>query len=49
MIDVFIRTKNAVCKFKTLGLNDPTKDLTLEVDVSQKGLAACLPQDDTPI
>ena len=49
MVDVFNSIKHAVREARTLGLYDPTKDLTLTVDASQKGLGPCLLQDDAPI
>ena len=46
----FNKIKTEVCNAKkTLGLYDPAKSLTLEVDASQKSLGACLLQDDIPI
>ena len=49
MVDVLNSIKHAVCETRTLGMYDLTKDLTLKGDASQKGLGACLLQDDVPI
>ena len=43
------KLKKEVCNAQTFGLYDPEKELTLEVDTSQKGLGACLLQDDIPM
>ena len=49
MINTFKTIKNSVCKANTLGLYDPAKELSLEVSALQKGLGACLLQEDKPI
>ena len=48
MICVFNKTQKEVCSANTLGLYDWGKELTLEVDASQKGLGPCLLQNDIP-
>ena len=42
--DIFDKVKKVIASVKTLVLYDPNKDLLLEVDVSTKGLGACLMQ-----
>ena len=49
MAGVFNKIKKRVCNANSLGLYDPEKELTLEVDASQKGLDACLVQNNIPI
>ena len=49
IINTFKIIKNSVCKANTLTVFDLAKELTLEVNASQKGLGACLLQEDTPI